>query len=263
MRVLRRQRALLEFALASLLRHRGKTVVLGAVLTLIVFLLTSLAFLRSSVRLEAAAMLREAPDLIVQRLVAGRQELVPQAAVAAVRTIPGVARAQGRLWGYYYDAAGGRELHPRRSAGRSSRRRRDGHRGRRLAQPAGLQPGCAGAPILRRGGGPVHRESRPARAGGFHRRGPHARLRAGLPHPLRLADGRGERHRGAPGARRRSGRRGATGTAGAARRSRRHQAGDAGDGRLVPRLDAAASPRSSSWRWRWPSSSWRPTSPPH
>ena len=107
MRVLRRQGALLEFGLASLLRHRGKTVVLGAVLTLIVFLLTSLAFLRSSVRFEAAAMLQEAPDLIVQRLVAGRQELVPQTAVAAVRTIPGVARAEGRLWGYYYDAAGG------------------------------------------------------------------------------------------------------------------------------------------------------------
>jgi len=105
--VLRRQGALLEFALASLLRHRGKTVVLGAVLTLIVFLLASLAFLRSSVRFEAATMLRDAPDLVLQQLVAGRQELLPQGAVAAVRAIPGVARAQGRLWGYYYDAAMG------------------------------------------------------------------------------------------------------------------------------------------------------------
>ena len=105
--VLRRQGALLEFALASLLRHRGKTVVLGAVLTLIVFLLASLAFLRSSVRFEAATMLRDAPDLVLQQLVAGRQELLPQGAVAAVRAIPGVARSQGRLWGYYYDAAMG------------------------------------------------------------------------------------------------------------------------------------------------------------
>jgi predicted lysophospholipase L1 biosynthesis ABC-type transport system permease subunit len=107
LRVFRRQGALLEFALASLLRHRGKTAVLGAVLTLIVFLLASLAFLRSSVRLEVAAVLRDAPDLVVQQLVAGRQELVPQTAVAAVRAIPGVTRAQGRLWGYYYDSAGG------------------------------------------------------------------------------------------------------------------------------------------------------------
>lgn len=107
MAFLRRQRALLEFALASLLRRRGKTAVLGAVPTLIVFLLASLAFLRSSVRFEAAAMLREAPDLIVQRLMAGRQELVTGAAIAAVQAIPGVSRARGRLWGYYYDPAAG------------------------------------------------------------------------------------------------------------------------------------------------------------
>lgn len=106
-RALRRQGALLEFALASLLRHRGKTAVLGAVLTLIVFLLASLAFLRSSVRFEVSALLRDAPDLVVQRLVAGRQELVPQGAVAALQSIPGVDRAQGRLWGYYYDSSGG------------------------------------------------------------------------------------------------------------------------------------------------------------
>jgi len=105
--LLRRQRAVLEFALASLLRHSGKAAVFGAVLTLIVFLLTSLAFLRSSVRFEAAAMLREAPDLVVQRQVAGRQDLVPGAAVAAVGTVPGVQSARGRLWGYYYDPAAG------------------------------------------------------------------------------------------------------------------------------------------------------------
>lgn len=104
---LRRQGALLEFALASLFRHRGKTAVLGAVLTLIVFLLASLAFLRSSVRFEVSALLRDAPDLVVQRLVAGRQELVPQGAVAALQSILGVDRAQGRLWGYYYDSSGG------------------------------------------------------------------------------------------------------------------------------------------------------------
>ena len=103
----RRQRALLEWGLASLLRRRGKTVVFGAVLTLIVFLLASLAFLRASVRLEAAAMLQDAPDLVVQRLVAGRQELVPQTAAATVRAIPSVRRAHGRLWGYYYDPAAG------------------------------------------------------------------------------------------------------------------------------------------------------------
>jgi cell division protein FtsX len=104
---LRRQHALLEYALASLLRRPSKTVALGAVLTLIVFLLASLAFLRASVRLEAATMLRDAPDLIVQHMVAGRQDMVVEAAIAAVQAIPGVSHAHGRLWGYYYDAAAG------------------------------------------------------------------------------------------------------------------------------------------------------------
>jgi hypothetical protein len=81
--------------------------VLVTVLLLIVFLLASFAFVRASVRLEANAVLRDAPDLIVQRLVAGRQDLVPVATIDAVRALPGVARASGRLWGYYYDAAAG------------------------------------------------------------------------------------------------------------------------------------------------------------
>jgi hypothetical protein len=104
---LRHQQALLEYALTSLLRRRGKAVVLGVVLALIVFLLVSLALLRSSVRLEAATILREAPDLIVQQVVAGRQEALSDAAVAAIRALPGVSRAHGRLWGYYYDGATG------------------------------------------------------------------------------------------------------------------------------------------------------------
>ncbi len=104
---LARQRALLEFALACLLRQWGKAAVLATVLTLIVFLLASLAFLQGSVRFEAAAMLQDAPEAVIQRLVAGRQELVPEAAVDAVGTIPGVIHAQGRLWGYYYDPAAG------------------------------------------------------------------------------------------------------------------------------------------------------------
>src|SRR5512138_429837 len=105
--MLRRERALLEFGLASLLRRPGKAAVLCAVLTLIVFLLSSLAFLRSSVRLEARIMLRDVPDLVVQRMVAGRQELLTAEAAPAVRGVPGVARVTERLWGYYYDPAAG------------------------------------------------------------------------------------------------------------------------------------------------------------
>jgi ABC-type lipoprotein release transport system permease subunit len=104
-RVLRRQWALLECGLASLLRRPGKALVLWGVLTLIVFLLASLALLAASVRGMTAGALEGAPDLIVRREVAGRQDLVPVDWLRAVRGVPGVQEARGRLWGYYYDAA--------------------------------------------------------------------------------------------------------------------------------------------------------------
>jgi ABC-type lipoprotein release transport system permease subunit len=104
---LRRQRALIEFALASLLRRRGKTAAVGSVLVLVVFLVSSLGFLAASVRHELSQLLRGAPDVIVQRVVAARHDLVPEAALATVRAIDGVKEARGRLWGYYYDPAAG------------------------------------------------------------------------------------------------------------------------------------------------------------
>lgn len=105
--VLRRQRAVIEFALASLLRRPGKTVVLGLVLALVVFLVSSLSFLATSVRHEVSRTLRDAPDLVVQRIVAARHDLLPESILAAVRGVAGVQEARGRLWGYYYDPAAG------------------------------------------------------------------------------------------------------------------------------------------------------------
>ncbi len=103
----RRQCALLEWALSSHRKRPGKSLVLAGVLALIVFLLASFAFLRASVRLEAAEMLRDAPDLVVRLLVAGRHEQVPAAAMASIGAVPGVAAVEGRLWGYYYDPLAG------------------------------------------------------------------------------------------------------------------------------------------------------------
>jgi hypothetical protein len=104
---LRHQRALAEFGLTSLARRPTRAALLGVVLTTIVFVLSSLAFLASSVRQHAAAVLRDAPELVVQRVVAERQDLMPATAVAVVQAVPGVREARGRLWGYYYNAASG------------------------------------------------------------------------------------------------------------------------------------------------------------
>jgi ABC-type lipoprotein release transport system permease subunit len=60
-------------------------------------------FFAHSIRTEAAAVLADAPELVVQRLVAGRHEMIPLSYIEKIRSIRGVKAVRGRLWGYYYD----------------------------------------------------------------------------------------------------------------------------------------------------------------
>ncbi len=43
--------------------------------------------------------------MILQRLVAGRHDLMPAAYLDRIGSIRGVSGKQGRLWGYFYDPA--------------------------------------------------------------------------------------------------------------------------------------------------------------
>ncbi|MCU0578405.1 MAG: FtsX-like permease family protein [Desulfobacterota bacterium] len=98
-----RQKNILDYTLAALLRRKRKNAVLVLVYTLIVFLLASVVFFSRSLQREAADLLQGAPEMIVQRQVAGRHELIPLAYLEKIKKIRGVQAARGRLWGYYYD----------------------------------------------------------------------------------------------------------------------------------------------------------------
>lgn len=100
---LERQRALVDFTLASLGRRTGKNLALLLVYALVIFALASTLFFTAALRREAALVLRDAPDVVVQRLVAGRHEPIPAAAVGRLAAIRGVSAAAGRRWGYYFD----------------------------------------------------------------------------------------------------------------------------------------------------------------
>jgi len=104
---LRRSRSILDFALSSLLRRKGKNVSLLLVYTLIVFVIASLVFFVQALKREARQILAGAPSLVVQRTVAGRQDLVPLAYVDRIKEIRGVRAVHPRWWGYYYDGAFG------------------------------------------------------------------------------------------------------------------------------------------------------------
>ena len=98
-----RQRNVLDFTLSSLARRRRKNLALLFVYTLLVFLMASVMFATFAIKKEASVLLREAPEMVVQRTIAGRQDPIPLAYLDEIRGIAGVASCDGRLWGYYYD----------------------------------------------------------------------------------------------------------------------------------------------------------------
>ncbi|MBW4056291.1 MAG: FtsX-like permease family protein [Proteobacteria bacterium] len=104
---LERHLNILDFTLASLLRRRAKNLSLLAIYLLVVFMLASLAFFVTALKKEATIILSGAPDMIVQRLMAGRQDLVPADYAVEIAKIRGVTAVRPRLWGYYYDALNG------------------------------------------------------------------------------------------------------------------------------------------------------------
>ncbi len=101
----RRQRYLLEYSLSAMARRPGKHLALLLVYTLIVFLLASVMLFTHSLQRETRLVLAGSPELIVQRLVAGRHELIPAGHLERIAGIRGVRAAKGRLWGYFYDPA--------------------------------------------------------------------------------------------------------------------------------------------------------------
>ncbi len=109
-RSIERHKNILEFSLSSLLRRKTKNLSLLAIYTLIVFAIASLLFFLSAMKREATLILKDAPDMVVQRMVAGRQDLVPLAYAKEIAALRGVRTVTPRLWGYYYDAPSGGNL---------------------------------------------------------------------------------------------------------------------------------------------------------
>ena len=102
---LERQRYLLDFTLSSLGRRKGKNLALVALYTLVVFALASVLMFTQALRVEGLRILEGAPDVVVQRILAGRHDLIPGDRIDRLSRIRGVKDARGRLWGYYYDVS--------------------------------------------------------------------------------------------------------------------------------------------------------------
>jgi ABC-type lipoprotein release transport system permease subunit len=99
-----KQRHLIDFTLASLARRKGRNLGLLLVYGVLVFVLASAMLYTHALRHEAAVILEGSPEVVLQRLVAGRHDLIPPGYLERIGRIRGVQEMRGRLWGYYYDS---------------------------------------------------------------------------------------------------------------------------------------------------------------
>jgi hypothetical protein len=74
-----KQRSIMDFTFSSLMRRKGKNIGLFLVYTLVVFMLGSALFFTQAMKREAALILKDAPEMVVQRLLGGRYDPIPLA----------------------------------------------------------------------------------------------------------------------------------------------------------------------------------------
>lgn len=93
---------LIEYAINSLLRQKYKNFFITLVLTLLVFLLTSVFFITNSIRHELQSTVDSLPEIVVQKMKAGRHYDIDVDIADDILSITGVNSAVARVWGYYY-----------------------------------------------------------------------------------------------------------------------------------------------------------------
>lgn len=99
---MKRQLALIRFALGSARRRAGRGLALAVALALVTFAVSAVLFLAEALRWEFHRGTAALPDLTVQCLAGGRPALVPEAWAATLTNLAGVRAVQPRVWGYYF-----------------------------------------------------------------------------------------------------------------------------------------------------------------
>ena len=101
------RRYFLEFALASLSVERFKNFFTFLILFFILFVLSCVFFISSSLKFANMQVISQMPDIIVQKRWAGRAQNMPMDRMYKLLDIEGVSNVIPRIWGMYrFDKAG-------------------------------------------------------------------------------------------------------------------------------------------------------------
>ncbi|MDA3969835.1 MAG: FtsX-like permease family protein [Desulfobulbaceae bacterium] len=104
---LEKQRNILDYGLMSLWRRKTKNLSVLLVFALVIFLMSSFQFLTGALTDVAQQSLRLAPEITVQKMVAGRQEQIPISYGDKLQEIFGIRRVEPRVWGYHFSTTTG------------------------------------------------------------------------------------------------------------------------------------------------------------
>lgn len=100
---LEKQINLLDYALASLWRRRLKNSSVLVVFAAVIFLIASFHLVTTALTETAGAVLAHTPEIVIQKMSAGRQEAIPIAYGEQLAGLFGIKKIVPRVWGYYFD----------------------------------------------------------------------------------------------------------------------------------------------------------------
>ncbi len=93
---------LIEYAIDAILRQKYKSFFITTIFTLLIFLLTTIFFITNSIKYELNSTVDALPEIVVQKIKAGRHYDIDIDAQNDILEITGVTDAVARVWGYYY-----------------------------------------------------------------------------------------------------------------------------------------------------------------
>lgn len=93
---------MIGFAINSILRRGVKSFFTLFIFTALIFLLSSILFISNSMKTELGLTLKSLPQIIVQKIQAGRHTNIELKRVDKLLEFHGVKSAVPRIWGYYY-----------------------------------------------------------------------------------------------------------------------------------------------------------------
>jgi ABC-type lipoprotein release transport system permease subunit len=105
----RKHSNLASYALGNVIKYRTKSAAIVLALFISTSILCSVEFIREGVVQDVSASVDEGPDIVVQRLIGGRQAVVPMDWLSNITGIHGIRLATPRVWGYT-DVGSGRLL---------------------------------------------------------------------------------------------------------------------------------------------------------